>query len=721
MWKAYSKSYLKGNPVSARSIRIAVFMATLFLSLLIYMGYNLWKYEIERIEQEEGDWQGRIVGQISEEELAKIQNFAQVKKATLHSSKDGQEKSIDLVFKDPKTIYTDLPWIVDQIHNDTISIQYHDLLLADYFIHDPDDPQPPLLLGFGLFLFLIVIGSLILIIRNAFEISQQARIHQFGILSSIGATPKQIRTVLIQEALALSTLPIFLGSLMGLLGSYGLIALINFYAKDVAGRHKAIFSCPIPLFGLTILLAFGTVLFSAWIPARKLSKMSPLEAIKNRHPLALKKKSHSWILAKLFGIEGEIAGQALKSQKKALRLSSLSLLLSFFSFSLMLCFTTLSNISTQFTYFERYQEVWDIMVTLPDFSNSQIEKLRSLKDVERVTLYQKEEAISMIDEEEQSEELKKLGGFENLSASNQVYVPLIELDDESFISYCTENGIEPNLEGIVLVNRIWDRFHSNFRDKIYIPFLNETSRSLSLSQNKENGQTLDLFISGYSQNVPKLREEYENYALVGIVPLSLKETYPSFFDGEEANSYVCIRAKKGISQEELNRLEEQVKAILGTDQEIKYENRIQEKQSNDRLMQGMVLIFSGFCVLLAIIGLSNLFVNTLGFLQQRKRELAQYISIGLTPKQVKKIFFIEAFVMAGKPIGITIGFTLLFIPLASRASYLDPAIFWSQAPIFPILLFAGAIFGLVGLAYFIGSKRLFQCDLNEILRDDTLI
>lgn len=51
-----------------------------------------------------------------------------------------------------------------------------------------------------------------------------------------------------------------------------------------------------------------TVLFSAWLPARKLSKMTPLEAIQNAGSLALKKKKHSRILSALFGMKGEMAG-----------------------------------------------------------------------------------------------------------------------------------------------------------------------------------------------------------------------------------------------------------------------------------------------------------------------------------------------------------------------------------------------------------------------------
>ena len=87
--------------------------------------------------------------------------------------------------------------------------------------------------------------------------------------------------------------------------------------------------------------------------------MTPLEAIRNTGELCLKKKRQSRILTLLFGLEGELAGNALKARKKALRTSTLSLTLSFLGFTLILCFFTLSGISTRSTYFERYQDVWE--------------------------------------------------------------------------------------------------------------------------------------------------------------------------------------------------------------------------------------------------------------------------------------------------------------------------------------------------------------------------
>ena len=236
-------------------------------------------------------------------------------------------------------------------------------------------------------LVLIVISiSLILIIHNSFAVSMNARIYQFDIFSSIGAAPMQIRICLIQEALALCLIPIFAGIFIG----------------------------------IAFLSSFLTVLFSAYIPARKLSKVTPLEAIRHTNVLQLKKKRHSRILSVLFGIEGELAGNALWAQKKALRTSTLSLTLSFLVFTVMVCFFTLSGISTNYTYFERYKDVWDVMVTIKDTNIEEFdmtEELKELSGVKGSTVYQKVMAVSPISDDLISDELRSLGGLKTIAGT----------------------------------------------------------------------------------------------------------------------------------------------------------------------------------------------------------------------------------------------------------------------------------------------------------------
>lgn len=53
----------------------------------------------------------------------------------------------------------------------------------------------------------------------------------------------------------------------------------------------------------------------------------------------------------------------------------------------------------------------------------------------------------------------------------------------------------------------------------------------------------------------------------------------------------------------------------------------------------------------------NVFSNTLGFARQRKREFARYMSVGLTPEGIKKMFCIEAMALIGRPVLLTLPLT----------------------------------------------------------------
>lgn len=731
MWKEYSTGYMKNNRASGISIIAAAFISTLLLSLLCCLFYNIWQDEIQGIILKEGEWQGRITGDLDDADLTVIRNFPNVERAVINEEViKERDMAVDIIFKKPAAIYKDMPLIVKKLGLTADAAEYHELLLSRYLIHDPEDEEPPLLMTFYLVILLVVSFSLILIIHNSFAVSMHARIHQFGILSSVGATPGQIRACLMQEASALCAAPVLLGSLLGIAVCYGMIYGTNRLVPKLSGSHEVMFQYHPAVFAATLALSILTVLISAWIPARKLGKMTPLEAIRNTGELQLTRKKRFSPLALLFSIEGEIAGAALKAQKKALRISSLSMTLSFLGFTVMLCFFTLSQISTNYTYFQRYQDVWDVMAIvrnakLEDFGRTQ--ELHSLRGVKDCAVYQKAAGTCLIPEADISDELRTLGGPEAvagifLDAADGFYrvqAPFVILDDKSFLAYCAQVGAAERLDGTIVYNRIWDSINSNFRYPDYVPYINENLTDVLFQDAGQNGGTVKIPVIASAQKVPALREEYEDYALVQFVPLSLWQTVSGQIGSAEPDLYIRILAEDNASLTELGALERALAGLL-SGYEAETENRIEEKQINDEMILGYKVILGGFCCLLAVIGIANVFSNTLGFLLQRKREFARYMSVGMTPAQLRNMFCIEALVIAGRPILITLPLTAAAVSFMIHASYLDPMEFWVQAPVVPVALFALMILGFVALAYYLGGRKVLGCSLAESLRDDTM-
>lgn len=729
MWKDYSIGFIKKNRASSLSVLVAAFISALFLSLLCGLFYNFWNYEIESIVLEEGNWQGRITGTFKENAVFDIEHFANVKTAAVNEElSDGQTLVIDICFYNMRTVYQDMPLIAQKLGVPDSSVAYHESLLSTYFIHDPQDASPPLLLAFYLAVLLLVSVSLVLIIHNSFAVSMNARVHQFGIFSSIGATPGQIRTCLLQEVAVLCAIPILLGSFIGIALTFGTIQIVNVLADGIVGRHDAVFTYHPLVFVITILVSVLTVLISAWLPARKLSKLTPLEAIKNIDELQLKRRKKSRILARLFGVEGELAGNALKAQKKALRTSTLSLTLSFLGFTLMLCFFTLSGISTNHTYFERYQDAWDVMATVKDTPIEDFtyeDEIHALDGTDSV-VYQKAEAYSSVPTEAISKKVESLGGIEELtgnsvSAADDTYtiqVPIVIMDDSSFAAYCEQIGVSPSGTGSVILNRIWDSVNSNFRYKEYVPFLTEEQDTIILQNCDDAATAVTVPVLGYTQEPPVLREEYDNYVLAQFLSVSSWKQIKEVIGNAEQDTYIRVLDTKDRTLTELNEIETELTNILEHEFMFEIENRVQEKIDNDAMLNGYKLIIGALCALLALIGIANVFSNTLGFIRQRKREFARYMSIGMTPEGMRKIFQIEALVIAGRPVLITLPVTVLFVWFMITASYLNPMEFLSVAPIVPIIIFIAAIFGFVTLAYYIGSKKILKCNLAEALQSD---
>ena len=737
MWKDYSSGYIKNNRSSGMSVMIAAFISALLLSLLLGLFYNAWKYEIESIEQEEGGWQSRIVGAFTQEDMEFIKNFANVKDVVI-SEKGAQipEPVIDIYFDDMGAVLDDTMQIAGVLGVSSEKVIYNHELLAMYMIRDPQDTAPRLLFP----LFILITGlasfSLIIVIHNSFAVSMNARIHQFGIFSSIGATPKQIRSCLLQEAAALCILPILIGNLLGILISMGIIHMANdLLGSDVAGRHEAVFGYHPLVLAATLLLTVVTIWISAWMPARKLSRLTPLEAIKNTGELQLKRKKKSPLLTCLFGLEGELAGGALKAQKRALRTASLSLIFSFLAFTIMQSFFALSGISTRETYFERYQGVWDIMVTVKDTdvdSFSEAQKLQEISGIRSVIVYQKAMAKRIIAEDEISEDMKSFGGFA-VAGDNYVRktdggwlvnVPIVILDDASFLAYCEQIGITPQLNGAVIWNQIRDVTNPDFRHPRYMPYVKGENAVSILRQSGKEEMTAEVPVLSYTEKVPVLREEYatlDYYELVHFIPVSLWKEIKGQIGGSEEDAYICMLGRENVTSGELDALQGQVDSLIAGNYKTESENRIQETEVNDKQIHGMMTIFGGFCVLLAMIGIGNVFSNTLGFVRQRKREFARYMSVGMTQGEIKKMFCVEALTIAGRPILITLPLAVVTVGYMLKLSYVEVGTFLAEAPLIPIMIFMLAIWGIVAFAYYLGWRNIRKIDLAEVLRDDTMM
>lgn len=570
----------------------------------------------------------------------------------------------------------------------------------------------PLVMAYG-FVILAACISLIIMIHNAFEVPMNNRIHQLGILQSVGATPKQIKSFLLQEVMTLCFIPILCGILLGIGVSYLLVETVITITADVR-EYQAAFHFHIMVFVMSFVVSALTVLLSAWIPAKKVSKLTPLEALGYGIETGVTKMK-KFRYSKIWGVHGELARKSIYARRKELRTSTFSLFFAFFALIGLLNIEIISGISTQFTYFERYRDKWDMVLTTKEYSENLLEKIEKIEGIESCISYRKAMTDTTISEQKFSQELKEIG-IENLTEmitldmdNNYVFsVPIYFLDNYSFEKYCTEQHITQT--DAVVINKIWDSLHSNRKYREYIPLIDmQYPLNIDLAGNELN-------IDSYTAEMPRIREEYKQYSLTLIASQNLYDNLVRTLPVSEATYNIDLTS--AIKDKEV---QEQIKSLLQGYGEYSLESRMESEQFELKMRSGMKAFIWSFTAIIACIGVANIFSFTLGQIMQRRKEFARYFAIGLSGKGMRKILFMEAIIICLRPLLLSVIINAPLVTVLLSAAYISVPEYLSKAPFMLVILFVVTVIAFVMFAYYLGSKKICNSDLVEVIKDETML
>lgn len=632
MWNAYSRSFLRYNKTGNRFVLVISFLASMMLSMVSGLFYNLWADQVNKTIAETG----------------------------------------------------------------SASVEFTPVVIAYIAV------------------FTIASIALIMMIHHAFAATMTTRIHQLGILQSVGATPRQIKSALVNEVVVLSLPASIIGNLIGIGLSWAIMAFIISSTANLRDYtltftyHPLVF---VGSFGFSML----TAAVSAWIPARKLSRMTPLEAIHYGNEPIIKRVRHYRITSAIFGVYGELARKSLFARRKAMRIGTMSILLAVFACISILNMLGVSGLSTQRTYFDRYKNNWDFLVTVEGdtYSEDLLSDIRNTEDVTGCIVHRIVNTSTQIPADCLSDDVQRLG-LENLNSSfsdneagaYNAKVPIIILDDTSFAAY-RGDGSDAN---VVAVNIIWDSVNSERTDRQYVPFLN-SGKELTLNV---NGAYIPVDV--FADAMPILREEMTQYALTLVMSESYYATLGFNLTAEET-----IYTVKMTDENQNDVVEKRLQALLVAYPDYAFEGRVQELADEMQIQQGLRMIVYLFTGILTCIGLANIFASTLGQVHQRKREFARYFAVGLTPKGAAKILAWEATIVALRPILLTIVVNIPLMALMLDAGGITAADFIAKRlPLIPAILLFVAVIGFVALAYYLGGKKICNMNLAETIKDDTL-
>lgn len=291
---------------------------------------------------------------------------------------------------------------------------------------------------------IIMVGSVSLI-YNAFSISVSERTKQFGLLISVGATRKQLRGAFYAEAIILCAIGIPPGLAAGFSGIALTLHLLGgrmdtfILGGNGAVTLRAVLS-PAALLAAAA-IALVTVLISAAIPARRATKISPLDAIRQRsdYRIPSKEMKVGRFTARLFGLPGMLAKKYYRVSRKKYRATVFSLSISVF---LLISAASVTDNLRDTANRAIITENFDIRCLGPRYT---LEELRTQNFVSHSAYVTDQHFLASTPDEMLSEDF--LGYWEPLSAhyeswdKNMTNIHVYYLEDDVLRDYLEEHHI----------------------------------------------------------------------------------------------------------------------------------------------------------------------------------------------------------------------------------------------------------------------------------------
>jgi len=552
---------------------------------------------------------------------------------------------------------------------------------------------------------LIMLGSISLI-YNAFSISVSERTKQFGLLASVGATKRQLKRMVLFEALAVSAVGIPIGIVSGIGGIGVTLSIIGDKFSTLGFPIDMSLSVSLESVLIAVTVALVTVLISAWIPSKRAARVSAVEAIrqssdiKNTKPVRTSK-----ITYKLFGLSGVLAAKHYKRSRKKYRATVVSLFMSIVLFVSASAFTDYLTDSVSGAVIT---EGCDLSVSYSGSEFTQIspdELLRKTKSAKAVTdaAHSQKRYITA----EIADELLTKEGYEySEPASIDVRgkgvsistVIVLFVDDGNFKAMLAEEGLDEDKFMSTPLALAYDKGTVfNYKEQKYdnIDYLNCEECAIDAVSTKEieGYMVYGTAEQGYMRYIKygPGGADYEDYIDIPIEESEVRTTLQigavidekPFFSGYtdrmclvypislakavfedinlEAREYTFSYLSKNHADSAAA-----IKTVLSENGFASNHLRdIAEEEESSRNVVTIIRVFSyGFIVLISLIAAANVFNTISTNIGLRRREFAMLRSVGMTQKGFNKMMNYECLLygsralLFGIPASICIAFLL---------------------------------------------------------------
>ena len=536
-----------------------------------------------------------------------------------------------------------------------------------------------------LIVLIIIIITSIICIKNSFDISVTEKIKQYGMLSSIGATKKQIRHTIFFESFILSIISIPLGILTGCIFSFLLLTIANSLFKKIYD-FKIIFSLSTIMIIISIIISLITISLSSLKSAFKASFLKPIEAIRNSEEIKIKKQSLKVpsFITKIFNITGEISYKNLKRNNKKYRPIIISLvicLVLFISLSYFINLIYVANLSD-------YEYDHNMRLILNETTPANIDEVYNLKSIASYSSIAEvyHNVINYPLNNDYSNFLNN-SGYALPSCSNHISnwngLDIIKLGDKEYKRYLKELGLKYDDlkdKGILLDKVTYSKYDNSghLNHSVFRRFAYQVGDKLTITSKDVSCDTPDFNITN-------------TYSIeIGAIPniLIKNPLHPLGYDIDENVSTLILSDELFnklyteyddyniyINSTNPSQTEEEINKILNQNESYTIYNYEQEVKNLKSIIIFINIFLYSFLIIVLLISITNIFTTITTSMQIRQKEFAMLKSVGMTKKEFNKMTSLESIfiglkaLLFGLPIGCYLSYVIYDFFMANNDTY----------------------------------------------------
>lgn len=608
---------------------------------------------------------------------------------------------------------------------------------------------------------LIIILTSVYCIKNSFNISITEKIRQYGMLASVGATRRQIKSSVKTEAAMLGVVGIPVGTMSGILASLILVKVVN--ALSAGWLNVALsFHTSLPALILAVILSIATIYFSATGSARRAAKVTPLEAIRNTKEIKIKsaKLKTPAIIGRIWGIGGVISYKNIKRNNKKYRTTVTSIVICSVTFIVISYFMSMAFSVVGMSYASADYNIGINMSCKKDIDIEKFSKL--LSGIEGAEDYLVGAGYDF--DVSKPEYTKEYGEYcrqlyDDSEDVSQMFLITV-LDDKSYDKYASDADIKNAAAGAILVNKCtFDVYNENSSKYVkkemelykykagdtiecgYNVYDDASSDDNAVEGGTEsstednsgyvdeetinNGvrKTVDVTIAGVTDKVPIGYKGYSNTLLF----MNQKGFESLWGDGKNGNeikpgyaSYSAYVVAENADEYQ-DTFEKETEGNPEYSQISFYVSNMDKQMRDEKSLFTLLGVFAyGLIVVIALIGITNI-INTLSTgMELRSREFATLRSIGMTDKQfvgmvrLESVFISVKALVIGVPLGILISYLLCVM-----MNRMDDAIIY-EPPYKAIILCILVVIMLIYAIMKLSMTKLRHNNIIETIKNENL-